>query len=510
MSSAERASRVAIVGGGPAGIVTAKHLLAYGFEPIIFEQSNDLGGQWNAAAPHSGVWPEMRTNTSRVMTRFSDLGHDDDVATFPHNREVHAYLHRYADRFGVTPCVRLNTRVEHLEESPDGGFKVTSKDHRGTQVESFDRVVVASGRFNQPSMPALPGLATFPGKTLHSFQYKDPNQFRGKRVLVCGCSISSLEIAGDLAMLGAASVYACARRQRYIVPKLVAGIPADQLGFTRWGAYGAQVFPPEVMAEGMKRFILAAGGSPEQYGAIKPDPDIRKAGLTLSHHFLPLVAEGRIKVRPWVKEINGSTVTFLDGSQAEFDTILFGTGFTLNLPYLSDDIRRKLAVSDYEMDLFNFSFSPELEGLAVIAQFSLIGPFFPTAELQARYIAYTWAGVIPRPTREEMLAGIARDKSMRAPDHTVLMHMLAIRFARLIGAEPVVRDHPEMERALMFGPLAAISFRISGPDRLGNAKEEFLQECARFGCITSPELTQDQRERMNALEGAMAQKAAAR
>ena len=108
-----------------------------------------------------------------------------------------------------------------------------------------------------------------------------------------------------------------------------------------------------------------------------------------------------------------------------------------------------------------------------------------------------------------MLAGIARDKAMRSPDHTVLMHMMAVRFARLIGAEPLVRDHPHLERALMFGPMAAISFRISGPDALPDAEIEFLQECARFGCMTSQELTPDQRERMNALDGALRKKMAA-
>lgn len=503
------AGRVAIVGGGPAGIVTAKYLLVNGFEPTIFEKSSDVGGQWNAAAAHSGVWPEMRTNTSRVMTRFSDMGHEDDVPTYPHNRHMLAYLHRYADRFGVTPRVQLNTQVEHVVELPDGGFRVTTSRNGQSTEADFDRVVIASGRYNKPYIPDVPGLKTFPGKVLHSFQYKTPDEFRGKRVLVCGCSISSLEIAGDLAMLGAASVVSSSRRQRYVAPKLVGGVPTDHLAFTRWSAYAAEVFPPEVTSEGLKRFLLMAAGSPEQYGALKPHDDVRKAGITLSHHFLPLVAEGRIKVKPWVREINGNTVTFEDGAKADFDAILFGTGFTLNLPYVSDDLRRKLDVSDHEADLFNFTFSPEIDNLAVVAQFSLIGPFYPTVELQARYVAYTWAGIVPHATREEMLAGIARDKAMRSPDHTVLMHLMAVRFARLIGAEPLVRDHPQLERALMFGPMAAVSFRISGPDALPNAEIEFLQECARFGNITSQELTPDQRERMSALDGALRKKMAA-
>ena len=66
---------IAIIGGGPSGLATAKHLLEEGMRPIILEQSASVGGQWNAAAPHSGVWKSMRTNTSHVTTCFSDLPH---------------------------------------------------------------------------------------------------------------------------------------------------------------------------------------------------------------------------------------------------------------------------------------------------------------------------------------------------------------------------------------------------------------------------------------------------
>ena len=66
-------ARVAVIGAGPGGLVAAKHALEAGFDVTVFEASDDLGGQWNTAAAHSGIWPGMRTNTSRAMTAFSDL-----------------------------------------------------------------------------------------------------------------------------------------------------------------------------------------------------------------------------------------------------------------------------------------------------------------------------------------------------------------------------------------------------------------------------------------------------
>ena len=68
---------VAVIGAGPGGLVAARWLLSQGFEPTIFEQAPMLGGQWTGLDGRSGVWPTMHTNTSRTMTAFSDLEHDD-------------------------------------------------------------------------------------------------------------------------------------------------------------------------------------------------------------------------------------------------------------------------------------------------------------------------------------------------------------------------------------------------------------------------------------------------
>src|SRR3954449_13563151 len=107
-------ARVAIVGAGPGGIVAAKHALEAGFETTVFEASDDLGGQWHTTAAHSGVWPGMRTNTSRAMTAFSDYDAAPDLPLHPFAEQIHAYLHAYADHFGVTEHIRLRTPVQHV------------------------------------------------------------------------------------------------------------------------------------------------------------------------------------------------------------------------------------------------------------------------------------------------------------------------------------------------------------------------------------------------------------
>ena len=120
-------ARVAIIGAGPSGLAAAKHALEAGFDVTVFEASGAVGGQWQTTASHSGVWPGMRTNTSRVLTRFSDLPHESGLATYPTNEEMLAYFKRYAGGFGVIQDVRLNARVEHVERSADGYARVTSR-----------------------------------------------------------------------------------------------------------------------------------------------------------------------------------------------------------------------------------------------------------------------------------------------------------------------------------------------------------------------------------------------
>jgi dimethylaniline monooxygenase (N-oxide forming) len=211
--------RVAIIGSGPGGLAAAKFLKQHGFEPVLFEQTDALGGQWNARSSHSGVWPSMVTNTSRFLTCFSDLAPDPATPIFPSNREIHAYLERYAAKFDILSRIRDQTRVEWIERDPGSSDWVIRSNGVEERAEAFPYVVVASGRFTKPMIPRLPGLESFcgPGGVLHSFQYKHPESFRGKRVLVVGCAISALEIASDLAMLGAAHVVSTFRRQRYVV-----------------------------------------------------------------------------------------------------------------------------------------------------------------------------------------------------------------------------------------------------------------------------------------------------
>lgn len=493
---------VAVIGAGPAGLAAARWLLSVGLQPVVFEAGAGIGGQWRQGTPTSGVWPDMRTNTSRVVTRFSDLDHKPGTPVFPASRDILAYLERYAGRFGLDQWVKTSAKVSRVERHAGGGWTVRWREADGQERSTtVPRVVVATGRHTLPSRPDIPGLQDFTGAggVAHTSAYKEPDRFRGLKVLVAGGAISALEVASDLAMLGAAGVTVAMRRQRYVIPKLVAGLPTDHSRFTRFGALAAEILPPEVNAARSKAWLLAAGADPARYGAPAAADDPRVAGIALSQHFLPLVAEGRIAVRPWIAGAEGRKVRFTDGSSDSFDAILLGTGFKLDLDLLSDEVRQVLDVDDRCVDLADATFHPDLPGLAFVGFYSQSGPYFPVLELQARWISYVWSGLLPPPPPETLALGVAAYRARRKLPQDQQMHMMAIRFARLAGVEPDVTAWPQIARALLFGPLVPDGFRLSGPDALFDAAEQVTRQAAALGAVTTRTFTEDERDLMSML-----------
>jgi cation diffusion facilitator CzcD-associated flavoprotein CzcO len=491
---------VAVIGAGQAGLVTARYLKNHGFEPVIFDAASRVGGQWNVASPSSAIWPGMRTNTSRILTAFSDLDHEPATSVYPSQADMLAYLERYAETAALAPHLRLSTIVEAVEHAPEAGWLVRSRHGEDVSLEVYTRVVVATGYCRTPDLPAIAGLASFAGSggAIHSSRYKGAETYRGRRVLVAGCSISALEIASELAAAGV-TVTVAMRRQRYVLQKLLAGIPTDHVAFTRFAAQAGLTLPPEAIAAAMKQMVVASSGSPEQFGAPKPDENIFAAGLTQSQNYLALVAEGRIAPRPWIEAIDGSTVHFADGSSQDFDAIILGTGFKLALPFIEGPIAASLGLDADGMDLYDHTLHPDLDGLAFVGLYSLIGPYFPVLELQARWLAYLWAGLRPMPSVAIMQEGVAAARARRAGPRDIPMHAMAVLFADHAGVEPRPAAWPALERALWFGPLSPASFRLIGPDADPDAATRTLAAARAFNAITSDVLTGEEAARLKAV-----------
>ena len=443
-----------MVGAGPSGLVAAKHALEAGFDVSVFEASDALGGQWHTTAPHSGVWPGMRTNTSRAMTAFSDLPPPADHPLHPEATQIEAYLHDYAARFGVMQLIRLESPVRDVRP----GWAVDG--------EPFDAVVIASGRFRRPHVP--PGIGAFDGDVLHAFDYPGAESFRDRATLVYGNGISGIEIASDIAPV--APVVSAFRKQRYVIQKVVEGVPSDWQWYSLFGALERRLLPPEELGRRLRDRVLRVAGSPADVGAPAPDPDILVAGLALCQDYLAQIGDGAIACRPSIAAIDGHTVTFEDGTSATFEAIVCATGYDVDLPYLDPGIREVLGP---ELTLVHRTLHPDVPGLGFVGQFLAQGPYFPLLELQARWLVGVWSGDIA-PPEEAAMRGALGEPAPALEAHNALAATLAEQAA----VAPDLEARPDLAEPLLFGPMLPPRYRLDGPGAQPGAETRFREQLA--------------------------------
>ena len=202
---------VAVIGAGAAGLVTAHELGVEGHRVTVFEQSGQVGGLWNytdaveddalgqrpSQRVHTSLYASMRVNLPRDLMAFDGYTFDDagggrdDWPRYPHHSRVLEYLRRFATDTGVGDRVRLDHRVRNVARG-DGWL---------VDGERFDAVAVCNGHFTEPRVPQLPGLAEFPGVALHSHNYRRPDAFAGKRLVVLGSSVSGGDLSSELAQV---------------------------------------------------------------------------------------------------------------------------------------------------------------------------------------------------------------------------------------------------------------------------------------------------------------------
>ncbi|NIQ59882.1 MAG: NAD(P)-binding domain-containing protein, partial [Gemmatimonadetes bacterium] len=145
-------------------------------------------------------------------------------AYLPHTL-VLEYFERYAREYDLERHLTTGTEVSRVEPTDDG-WEVTVRGRDGTsRTARYRSVFVCTGHHWAPHVPHWPG--TFAGDFLHSREYRDPERFSGRRVLVIGIGNSGTDIAVD-ATGTAARVALSTRRGAHVVPRFVLGRPTDQ------------------------------------------------------------------------------------------------------------------------------------------------------------------------------------------------------------------------------------------------------------------------------------------
>lgn len=197
--------KVAIIGAGAAGLASAKHVAASGMELDVFEMGAQLGGTWVYTSDvgkdaygypvYSAMYKGLRTNLPKEVMGFPDFPIPERERSYLTQAEILDFLDLYADHFDLRKYIKFNTMV--MDVCPaDNLWKITYVDKpNGETIEKFyDAVMICNGHYNDPIIPKLRGQEDFKGNIDHSHNYRDPEKFRGKRLLLIGAGPSGLDI----------------------------------------------------------------------------------------------------------------------------------------------------------------------------------------------------------------------------------------------------------------------------------------------------------------------------
>ncbi|KAI9992540.1 hypothetical protein PInf_017963 [Phytophthora infestans] len=187
--------RVGVIGGGAAGIITAKCLRDVGHEVVVFEKYGNVGDVWKydeaADAQSSVLYKSLHTNLPTAIMQLKELSFQKGVPSFPSHVDVLTYLQNYSKQYEVDKFVRLNSAVTSLSKvSSQWKIGVSSKEKEDYE-EGFDRVVVCNGHFSEPSLASIKGTEHYGGTVSHSRSYRTP--VRTRTSVLCGVVVATLD-----------------------------------------------------------------------------------------------------------------------------------------------------------------------------------------------------------------------------------------------------------------------------------------------------------------------------
>ena len=175
-----------VIGAGQAGLAVGYHLTAQDADFVILDGGSRVGDSWRHR------WDSLRLFTPAGYSSLPGMHFPAPASHLPDKDEVADYLERYADRFALP--VRLRSGVEALERRGDL-YVITT----GDRVFEAANVVIATGPFQRPKIPALAARLSSDIHQLHSSQYRSPFDLPDGPALVVGAGNSGAQIATELA-----------------------------------------------------------------------------------------------------------------------------------------------------------------------------------------------------------------------------------------------------------------------------------------------------------------------
>jgi NADPH-dependent 2,4-dienoyl-CoA reductase/sulfur reductase-like enzyme len=373
------ATRVLVIGAGPAGLATAASLLERGIRPEVIERGNLVGQSWH------GQYGRLHLHT---VKDYSSLPRWPFPAHYPRyvpRQQVIAYLSDYAAQFGIAP--RFGEEATAIERV-DGAWRT-----RCTELEfDSEAVVLATGANLRPHQPSYPGQEQYLGALAHSRGYREPSAYRGRRVLVVGMGNTGAEIALDLAQADV-DVTLSVRSPVNVVLRDVLGRP------TQVTAMLLARLPRRIAFAVARKFRDWTVGDLRPWGLRAPQASplqqLMEDGRTpvIDIGTVRAIRQGRIAVRPGIEVFRAEGVRFTDGRSEPFDAVIFATGYRPDVQGFFPQVQVPLDAHELPRDVVG---SGPLAGVYFVGyDLRQPGGLLRTIGLQARQVAAAIAGAPP-------------------------------------------------------------------------------------------------------------------
>src|SRR5690242_15703990 len=194
-----------IVGGGHAGLAMSHHLSRRGRAHVVLERGR-VAERWR-----SERWDSLCfqfPNWSLALPGQPYDGPEPDG--FASRDEVVRFIDRY--REAIAAPVRTGVHVTAVRAAPDrDGFRLET----AHGVLDATNVVVATGPYQEPVVPALAGALPSRLVQVHSRAYRNPSSLPPGAVLVVGSGASGCQIVEDLLAAGRRVLLSVGRHRRF-------------------------------------------------------------------------------------------------------------------------------------------------------------------------------------------------------------------------------------------------------------------------------------------------------
>eukprot|EP00051_Salpingoeca_urceolata_P015676 m.204656 g.204656 ORF g.204656 m.204656 type:complete len:540 (+) comp18473_c0_seq7:44-1663(+) len=338
---------VAIIGSGFAGIGMAIKLKLKGIPFIVYEKASDIGGTWR-----ENRYPGCACDIPSHLYSFSFELNPDWSRGWSGQKEILAYLHSCCRKYGIYDFIKFETEVKRMTwvaEKHQWELILSSGEH-----VFWDVVVPAVGPLAYPRLPDIPGTDTFAGSSMHSAEWSEATNLKGKRVAVIGSAASSVQLTPIVAEQ-ASKLYLFQRTPNWVTLPSRALIPAGSypgwakwlfrnapglVRLYRWYIYLTQesvfwlgIFDHDGGIGGKQAQRLVTQEMLQQVTkesvreVIIPEYPIGCKRILVTQRYLPALCRDNVDLIPHAAEAVTPTGVMSQGKVYDVDVIIYATGF---------------------------------------------------------------------------------------------------------------------------------------------------------------------------------------